>query len=411
MRVLVVCQRYWPEQFQIVPICEGLVERGHEVTVLCGLPNVGVPEGEPGVVLPEYRHGQRREESHNGVRIVRSFEVGRRSDIVHRVLNYYSFWHSAKRKVFTLEGKFDVVFAYQLSPAMMSIPAAEYGSKTGVPVYLYCCDLWPESLKAMLGDKGGAIIAHYGKICRKLYQSVDRIGIESPAFREYFEEYHHIPSDKLVYYPQFSSDDVSGLVEDTPHEGVNLLFMGNMGTAQNIPCILRAVSLLDDVEKLTMHFVGDGVMLDWAERYVEENGLADRVVFHGRRPVEEMPRYYALADICVLAFDVSNLIGSAIPAKLQGYMAAGKAVVGSVDGGARFIIEDSGCGMATSPNDAEAMAEAIRELVASEEDRDRCGEAGRRYYKEHFTKQAYLDALEEELRVLISETENEREAA
>ena len=85
MRILVICQRYWPEQFQITDICEGLAAHGHDVTVLCGLPNVGLPESE-GHVLPEYRGGRNRAQERNRVRIVRAFEVGRRTGVLWRTV-------------------------------------------------------------------------------------------------------------------------------------------------------------------------------------------------------------------------------------------------------------------------------------------------------------------------------------
>ena len=39
MKILIVCQFYYPEQFRITDICETLVKKGNEVTVLTGLPN------------------------------------------------------------------------------------------------------------------------------------------------------------------------------------------------------------------------------------------------------------------------------------------------------------------------------------------------------------------------------------
>lgn len=403
VRILVVCQRYWPEQFQITSICEGLVGRGHSVTVLAGLPNVGVPNSEPGIVVPSYRHGAIREEKHNGVRILRTFEVGRRSDIVHRVLNYYSFWHSAKRKARRLEKDFDVVLAYQLSPAMMAIPAVEYKRVAGAPVLLYCCDLWPESLKAILGERGKAIISHYGKICRDMYRAIDRVAIQSPTFTPYFTDYHNVPSEKLVYIPQFATDGSEQAAASLPHEGVNLVFMGNMGAVQGIPMMIEAVSLLGDIKGLMLHFVGDGMMRSEAEKLVSELGMEDKVVFHGRKQVDELLEYYELADICILSLDDSTLIGTTIPSKLQGYMGAGRAVVGAVSGGARYVIEESGCGIATPPGDARAFADAIRVLATDSSRRSACAQAARVYFEENFTLGAYLDALESELESLARE--------
>lgn len=65
MKILVVCQHYWPETFQITDICEGLVRREHQVTALVGLPNYPV-----GTVHPDYRFGKNRNQERNGVRII-----------------------------------------------------------------------------------------------------------------------------------------------------------------------------------------------------------------------------------------------------------------------------------------------------------------------------------------------------
>ena len=406
MRILVVCQRYWPEQFQVTAICEGLARRGHAVTVLCGLPNVGIPGAEQGVVPEEYHHGKNRQQEKNGVRIVRSFEIGRRSGVAWRTLNYYSFWKSASRKILDIEGEFDVVFAYQLSPAMMCAPARSLKRKRGTPYLLYCCDLWPESMKAMLGDRFPAVVNHFGKVCGRIYRDSDRLAVQSPDFFEYFREYHRVDDSKLVYIPQFSTDGARpGSVS---HEGVNMLFMGNMGTVQGISLILEAFNRCTDVEGFFLHFVGDGVMLGPAKDYVSANGLGDRVVFHGRHPVAEMSRYYAIADICVLALDSSTLIGSTIPSKLQGYMAAGKPIVAALGGGAKTVIDEARCGLVVAPGDVESFAQAMRRLAFDGALREKFGRNARSYFERNFTEEAFLDAVERELSAIAKKGTHDR---
>ena len=396
MRILVICQRYWPEQFQITDICEGLAAHGHDVTVLCGLPNVGLPESE-GHVLPEYRGGRNRAQERNRVRIVRAFEVGRRTGVLWRTVNYYSFWKAADRKVLTL-GDFDVCLAYQLSPAMMCDPARVLKENRGVPYLLYCCDLWPESMKAMLGEKGAPIVEHFGRVCRKFYSAADRIAVESPSFEGYFEDFHGISGDRLTYIPQFSTDGAEPVLE--PHDGVNFFFLGNMGTVQCVPFLLEAFKRAYEAEPglgMQLHFVGDGVAQDAAKGFVRENDLGDAVLFHGRHPVAEMPRFYAQADACVMDLDDSTLIGSTIPSKLQGYMAAGKPVVAAVRGGARFVMDEAECGYAVDPGDVEGFAGALVELARATHLREELGAKGRAYFEKHFTKEAFLDAVEREL--------------
>lgn len=396
MRILVVCQRYWPEQFQITDICEELAARGHDVTVLCGLPNVGLPKSE-GHVLPEYKHGRNREQERNGVHIARAFEVGRRTGVAWRTANYYSFWKAANRKVLTL-GDFDVCLAYQLSPAMMCDPARVLKESRGVPYLLYCCDLWPESMKAMLGDRGAPIVGHFGRVCRKLYSAADRIVVESPSFKDYFEDYHRIRRNRLVYIPQFSTDGAEPGLE--PHDGVNFFFLGNMGTVQCVPFLLEAFRRAHESASelgMRLHFVGDGVAQDTAKEFVRESGLGNAVLFHGRHPVAEMPRFYAQADACVMALDDSTLIGSTIPSKLQGYMAAGKPVVAAVRGGARFVMAEANCGCAVDPGDVEGFANALVGLAGNAAQRTEFGANARDYFEKHFTKEAFLDAVEREL--------------
>lgn len=403
MRILAVSQYYWPEQFQITSICEGLVGRGHEVTVLCGLPNVGVPGEKPGRVPSGYRYGKSRTQERNGVRIIRCFEIGRREGVLFRALNYYSFWKSALSHVEHLEGSYDVVFGYQLSPAMMCVPAARYAQKHALPFFLYCCDLWPESMKAMLGNRLTPVVNHYGNICRRMYQAADAIGIQSPTFADYFSSYHGIPGDRIIYIPQFSTDADGDAVPLVSHEGVNVLFMGNMGAVQCIDMMVEAMSMIDKSVDMRLHFVGDGSELESAKARTESLGLSGRVIFHGRQPLERMRAYYANADICVLGLDDATLIGTTIPSKLQGYMAAGRAVVAAVRGGASCVIEESGCGLVVNPGDARAFADALLILALDSKRRSECASRGWRYAKAHFSKNAYLDSVEGQLSKLVKE--------
>ena len=82
MKILVVCQYYYPENFQITPICEDLVLRGHQITVLTGLPNYPT-----GVIPEEYKNGH-RDEIINGVHVIRCNEHGRKKGIFHLTLNF-----------------------------------------------------------------------------------------------------------------------------------------------------------------------------------------------------------------------------------------------------------------------------------------------------------------------------------
>ena len=124
MKVLVVCQHYWPEPYPLPDVCEELVRRGHQVQVITDVPNYPL-----GQIYPEYRNGQNRDEVHNGVKIHRTFTIGRRNNVIFRFLNYFSFAFSSLFYALRMKEDFDVVFTNQTSPVMMSGGALAYGKK------------------------------------------------------------------------------------------------------------------------------------------------------------------------------------------------------------------------------------------------------------------------------------------
>ena len=118
MKILIISQHYWPENFRITDIAEALVSLEHQVTVLTGLPNY--PEG---YIFDEYKKGKNRIQEHNGVKIIRAKEIGRRNNILFRFLNYWSFPHYANKLIKKLDKDFDVVLVNGLSPIMSAKPA------------------------------------------------------------------------------------------------------------------------------------------------------------------------------------------------------------------------------------------------------------------------------------------------
>ena len=115
MKILVVCQYYYPEPFRHPDICEELVKRGHEVTVVTGLPNY--PMGE---IYKGYQNGEKRDEVLNGVKVHRCYTIGRKQGALYRFLNYYSYALSSTRYIKKIKEEYDVVFVNQLSPVMMA---------------------------------------------------------------------------------------------------------------------------------------------------------------------------------------------------------------------------------------------------------------------------------------------------
>ena len=86
MKILVVSQYFWPENFRINDLCQGLINLGHEVTVLTGKPNY--PSGQ---VFPEFKASPSNFNDYDGVRVIRVPMVSRGTSVFKLLLNYISF--------------------------------------------------------------------------------------------------------------------------------------------------------------------------------------------------------------------------------------------------------------------------------------------------------------------------------
>lgn len=393
MKILVVSQYYYPENFRINDICEQLALQGHEVTVLTGLPNY--PEGR---VPREYQCGKKRRETINNVEVLRCFEIGRRKGGVWRALNYFSFMLSGMIQALALrKDSFDVIYGYAPSPIMQMMAALVYKKRSGKKIIFYSIDVWPAALKVgMLGD--GLIFRLVKWLSKKIYQESDWIHVTSEPFIDYIHTVHAIPYERIAYVPQHA-EDIYLSQDFTPIKNscTDFLFAGNVGAIQDMDCIVEACTHLKDLSAWKMHIVGDGSYLETTKSLVQEQGLVDYFVFHGRHPIEAMPGFYRMADVCLVTLKHENETGLTLPAKLQSYMAAGKAVIGAIDGAAQKVIGESGCGVCVSAGDSVALAQAMRGFIMLPSQYAACGQKGKEYFKSNFTKDIFMQRLESAL--------------
>lgn len=387
MNILVICQHYFPEPFRISDICEELVRRGNKVTVVTGTPNY--PMGE---IYPGYENGQRADEIINGVRVIRCKIHPRKTGAIHRLWNYYSYPRASTRAVKRLKDNFDVVFIYQLSPVMMAKAGIRYAKKHHIKSVLYCLDLWPASISAG-GVNGGVIYKWFDRESRKVYRAVDKILVSSKSFSGYFSEKFGI--NDTTYLPQYAEERFTpDECRKKPDGFVDLMFAGNVGAAQSVDTIVRAAALCRDIPNLRWHVVGDGIALDECKKLAEE--LSAPVIFHGRQPSSEMPRYYAMADAMLVTMKKDPVISLTLPGKVQSYMAAGKPIIGAIDGETRLIIDDAKCGICVNAENVEELADSIRKFMYA--DRESMAISAYMYARQSFTKELFIMKLTTELK-------------
>lgn len=372
-------------------VCEELVRRGHQVQVITDVPNYPL-----GQIYPEYRNGQNRDEVHNNVKIHRTFTIGRRNNVIFRFLNYFSFAFSSLFHTLRMKKDFDVVFANQTSPVMMSGGALAYGKKHQKKVVLYCMDLWPASLAAGGVREGSLIYRVFEKISRAIYRNADKILVSSESFRDYLTEKFQIADEIIQYHPQYADITCECGTSDEK-DTVDLMFAGNIGTAQSVPTILKAAKLLEEHKELRWHIVGDGSDLANCQRLAEELNLKN-VIFHGRKDHSEMPKYFAMADAMLLTLIADPFISLTLPGKAQAYMATGKPIIGSANGEIPLVIQRSGCGFCAEAENERALADAVKCFLECP-DREQLGRNALDYCHHYFGRKEFMDRLEAALEI------------
>ena len=176
MKILIVCQFFYPEKFSINDVAASLARRGHDVLVVTGRPNYGYNQ-----ILEGYEHVT--DEVYEGVRVHRCSLKARKKGRMSIIENYLSFWMSSKRYLRRLKEEFDVVYSMSLSPLISIVGGTIYARKHHVRHVLHCLDLWPESTVVTGAVKKGSLMYRVlFRWCRKIYSNLDEILISSPSF-------------------------------------------------------------------------------------------------------------------------------------------------------------------------------------------------------------------------------------
>ena len=396
MRILIVTQYFWPENFKINDIALALKERGHEVLILTGKPNY--PNGK---FTKGYTFFNKRIEFWNGIKIYRSPIIPRgKGKGIQLFVNYISFAIFASIKLLFIKNKFDKIFVYEPSPITVGIPGIVAKYKFKAPLYFWVQDLWPESISAAGGIKNKSVIAVLDWLTRFIYKHSKKVLVQSKAFIPYILN-QNTEKDKLVYYPNSTENYYVELSTDqellkTLPKGIKLMFAGNIGEAQSFDTLLKAASILKkELIDVKWIILGDGRMKGYVNQKIKELNLEDNFYMLGAFPSTEMPKYFSCVDALLVSLKKDPIFALTIPSKIQSYLACGKPIITSLDGEGSKIIEEANAGFTSPSEDCEGLVANIKKfLTLSNEEQKTLGQNGRAYFNIEFEREILVDRLE-----------------
>lgn len=405
MRLLVVTQYFWPENFRVNDLVTELVKRGHDVTVLTGYPNY--PDG---TIFPEFRANRQHFASFNGADVVRVPLFVRGQSTLRLMLNYLSFAINALLiGSWKLRGrKFDAIFVYEPSPITVGIPAVALRAIKKAPLVFWVLDLWPETLQAIGVLRSRVMLKAIGRLVSFIYNRCDLILAQSKSFIPQIAGYCSA-GRRIVYFPSWAESVFElgspAAATEVPERknSFDIMFAGNIGDAQDFPAILAAAELLKEHARIRWLLVGDGRMAGWVNEEIIRRNLQDSVLMLGRYPVERMPSFYQHADALLVSLRNEPIFSMTIPGKLQSYLAAGIPVVAMLNGEGADVVERSRSGMTCRAGDAGGLAAAILRLASlSDEQMVEMGRNARAVSQNEFDRSKLITRLEDWLEKLTA---------
>lgn len=394
MKILVVSQYFYPENFKSNDIAFELSKRGHQVTVITGIPNY--PEGK---YFAGYNLFKRRREYINNVRIIRIPLIPRgKGGSIGLALNYFSFALLASLYAFlhSFRNKYDAIIGHGTSPISQCFPGIVVRRMQHIPLYTWVLDLWPESLTSAGNVHNPKVLAAFTAMVKYIYNRSDKILISSEGFRRSILEKGDYAS-KIIYFPNWAEDVFSRKtnypVPALP-EGFRVMFAGNVGEAQDFDTIMQAALKLKDEKDIHFIIVGDGRKSEWVKYFTDRNKLHATVHLMGRYPLEAMPSFFSEAGIMLVSLKDELIFNLTVPAKLQAYMAFGKPVLAMLNGEGAEIVTKARCGLTIPASDADKLAAKIKEARAlTPIQRTQMGKNAQTFFNTHYQKDKCITHL------------------
>jgi PEP-CTERM/exosortase A-associated glycosyltransferase len=259
------------------------------------------------------------------------------------------------------------------SPVLNAIPALRVGRRLGIPVVYEVRAFWEDAAVDHGTSREGGL--RY-RLTRGLetwaLKRADAVTTICEGLRGDIVA-RGIPGDKVTVVPNavdiehFSAGSAPdpALKRSLGLKGAVVLgFIGSFYAYEGLEVLLRALpAILDRAPQTRLLLVGGGPREDCLRSLAGELNLTGKVVFTGRVPHGEVPRYYDLVDVLVYPRLPMRLTDLVTPLKPLEAMAQGRLVAASDVGGHRELIRDGETGVLFRAGDPADLTDKVVALI------------------------------------------------
>lgn len=348
-KVLVVVERFWPEDFLVNDFVAEWQKCGDEVEVLTQIPSYPFDK-----IFDGYEN-RAMDEDWNGIRVHRvSTVLGYNSSVKRKVWNYIHFALVTAWWALRHGRKYDRVFIYHTAALLMASSAMPLKLLWRKPITIWTQDLWPDAVYAYGFKPKWWKAAILNTFVRTIYGCCSRICVSCPSYVKRIKEQTGRDAE---FIPQWEPGEfqVSGdKFQVSGNDKIVFMFAGNLGVPQNLENDVEGF-IKADISDAELWIVGGGVRLDGLKA---KYGTAPGVKFCGCQPRADMPKWFAQADVLLISLIKEYQL--TFPAKFQSYIKTGKPLLGIIEGDVKRFIADERLGWTAAPDNLNEIAAVYR---------------------------------------------------
>ena len=360
--VLIITERFYPEEFGINDLAQAWQAKGYEVAVLTQLPSYPFDK-----VYEGYENKLFQTEKWQGIKIYRVFSLmGYKKGMILKILNYLCFAFFSSFVSLFIGKRYDRLFVYHTGPLTQAIPAVLIKKNFGNKFYIWTLDIWPDTVYAYGFKKRALSKKLLDSFVKIVYKNCETVFVSCKGFKQKIQKY--VPDARIIFSPQWAPDDLN-FDRVTPHDslkrGFNFTFAGNIGKVQNLENVIRGFALAAKSNgQINLNIIGDGSNLENLKNIVKEENIGN-VFFWGRKPLKEMPRWFEGSDVLIISLIDQPIFSLTVPAKFQAYLASGKPIFCVMKGEVADLTINNKIGFVAQPDNIDDIKAGFEKFLSA----------------------------------------------
>ena len=381
-KILIVVERFYPEDFLVNDLASEWRRQGHDVEVLTQVPSYPFDKIFDGYKNKTYQTTR----EFNDIPVHRVSTIfGYNMSVKRKVLNYLHFGLLTSLWALWNGRKFQKVFIYHTAALTMASAVVPLKWIWRKPITIWTQDLWPDAVWGFGFKSSKWKEKLLNAFVRFIYARCERITV---SCRRYVKRIKEITGRDAEWVPQWEPSEMV-LAPKADGDKTVFMFAGNMGIPQNLENVINGFHKAN-LPNAELWLVGGGVMLEpLKEKFCSVEG----VKFCGRQPRADMPNWFSQADDLIIS--LTNKYCQTLPAKFQSYIKTGKPIMGILNGEANDLINEFKLGCTSDPDNLDEIADNFRlmaEMSRSGEGRA-CGERAKKLSVDMFNRDNSIKRL------------------